>query len=261
MTQQLSAQDYRNATQPVWCPGCGDFGVLKGFTRAFAELGIPNEKVAVISGIGCSSRISGYFNTYGFNTVHGRSLPISSGLKLARPDLTVIATGGDGDAFAIGIGHIPHAIRRNVDMTYFVMDNSIYGLTKGQASPTTRPETRREKNLAGIEELPIDPVMFVLSSQAKFVARTHAGDMAHMTKMLTAAIQYPGFAFIHCLSTCITYQGKPFRDNVAENAHFLPESYNPHSLDEAFKIARTDPWAMGIIYSEPHAETPHEPVE
>lgn len=240
--------EYRNECRPVWCTGCGDYGVLKSFTRAFAELGLPNEQIAIISGIGCSSRLPGYCATYGFNSVHGRSLPIATGLKVARPELTVIACGGDGDAFAIGIGHIPHAIRRNPDMTYFVMDNSIYGLTKGQASPTTSREFKTRMGLAGGDETPLNPALFVLSNGAGFVARTQAGDMAHMAKMLAEAVRYPGFAFIHCLSVCVTYQGKQFQDQLDRDAHMLPADYDPTDEAAAFNIARRDPWALGVIY-------------
>lgn len=243
--------EYRNACHPVWCTGCGDYGVLKGFTRAFAELGLPNERIAIISGIGCSSRLPGYCETYGFNSVHGRSLPIATGLKVARPDLTVIACGGDGDAFAIGIGHIPHAIRRNPDLTYFVMDNSIYGLTKGQASPTTSQEFKAQRGLAACDETPLNPVLFVLSNGAGFVARTQAGNMPHMTAMLAQAIRYPGFAFIHCLSVCVTYQGRAFQDQLERDVHDLPAGYNPADPTAAFDVARTDPWAMGVIYQRP----------
>lgn len=258
------AIEYRNTSNPVWCPGCGDYGVLKGFTRAFAELGLNNEQIAVISGIGCSSRISGYFEAYGFNTVHGRSLPIATGLKVGRPELTVIACGGDGDAFAIGIGHIPHAIRRNIDLTYFVMDNSIYGLTKGQASPTTLRDTKERKGLLGLEETPVNPVLFTLSSGAKFVARTHAANMAHMSEMISQAIRYPGFAFIHCLSTCVTYQGKDYKEAIDQNAHMLPDDHDPTNACAAFEVARKDPWAMGVIYRETLGEDfehQMEPVE
>lgn len=243
------AIEYRNECNPVWCKGCGDYGVLKSFTRAFADLELPNERIAMISGIGCSSRIPGYTATYGFNTVHGRPLPIATGLKTARPDMTVVACSGDGDAFAIGIGHIPHAVRRNPDLTYFVMDNSIYGLTKGQASPTTSQVYKHTKGLLGENEPPINPVLFLLSSGAGFVARTHAGDMAHMTEMIKQAVRYPGFAFVHCLSVCVTYQGKPFQDAIEKNFHMLPETYNPSSESTAYLVAREDPWAMGVIYN------------
>lgn len=257
---QRKAIEYRNEIHPVWCTGCGDYGVLKSFTRAFAKLGLSNERIAVISGIGCSSRLPGYCETYGFNTVHGRSLPIATGLKTARPDLTVVACGGDGDAFAIGIGHIPHVIRRNPDLTYFVMDNSIYGLTKGQASPTTSTELKKMRGLPGAEEIPVNPDLFVLSCGAGFVARTQAGDMGHMTDMLTQAIQYPGFAFIHCLSVCVTYQGREFQTGLEQKIHSLPEGYNPGNIDSAFQIARNDPWALGVIYRRPPEESQFSPV-
>jgi len=239
--------EYRNEINPVWCTGCGDYGVLKSFTRAFAKLNLKNEEIAIISGIGCSSRLPGYCATYGFNTVHGRALPIATGLKVARPDLTVVACGGDGDAFAIGGGHISHAVRRNVNITYFVMDNSIYGLTKGQASPTTTREFKEKEGLLGVEEIPVNPVLTVLSAGAGFVARTHAGDMNHMAEMLMEAIRYPGFSFVHCYSVCVTYQGKPFQEFLEQKMHPLPVENSPSDLDKAFRVAREDPWAMGII--------------
>lgn len=262
---EKSPIDYRNEAQPVWCTGCGDYGVLKSFTRAFAKLGLKNEEIALISGIGCSSRLPGYCATYGFNSVHGRPLPIATGLKTARPELTVIACSGDGDAFAIGAGHIPHAIRRNPDITYFVMDNSIYGLTKGQASPTTSRELKELKGLTGPQELPLNPLLYVLASGAGFVARTQAGDMKHMTEMLVEALRYPGFSFIHCLSVCVTYQGRAFQEDLEKRIHFLPADYNKENEDAAYQIARNDPWALGVIYRRPQTmeETRQgmEPVE
>ena len=132
--------DYKSDVKPIWCPGCGDYHVLMSFGRAFAQLGLPPEQIAVISGIGCSSRIPAYTNCYGFHGVHGRSLALAAGLKVTRPDLTVVVASGDGDGYSIGGNHFLHACRRNVDMTYVVMDNHIYGMTKGQPSPTTEPE-------------------------------------------------------------------------------------------------------------------------
>jgi len=132
--------DYKSDVKPIWCPGCGDYHVLMSFGRAFAQLGLPPEKIAVISGIGCSSRIPAYTNCYGFHGVHGRSLALAAGLKVTRPDLTVVVASGDGDGYSIGGNHFLHACRRNIDMTYVVMDNHIYGMTKGQPSPTTEPE-------------------------------------------------------------------------------------------------------------------------
>ncbi|MBT5192066.1 MAG: 2-oxoacid:ferredoxin oxidoreductase subunit beta, partial [Rhodospirillaceae bacterium] len=136
----LTARDYKSELKPVWCPGCGDFSVLMAITKAMADVGRRPEEIAVISGIGCSSRVPAYTNCYGFHGVHGRALPLATGLKLSRPDLLVIAAGGDGDGYSIGGNHFLHACRRNVDLTYIVMDNQVYGMTKGQPSPTTPPE-------------------------------------------------------------------------------------------------------------------------
>ena len=137
-TCEFQPKDYKSDLKPIWCPGCGDFGVVQGIYRALAAIGRPPHEIAFVSGIGCSSRIPGYTTAYGFNSVHGRALPIAQGIKLANPDLLVLAAGGDGDGFSIGGGHIAHLIRRNMDITYIVMDNQIYGLTKGQLSPTSQ---------------------------------------------------------------------------------------------------------------------------
>ena len=131
-TVKFEAKDYKSELKPIWCPGCGDFGVLQGLYRALSAIGRPPHEVAFISGIGCSSRIPGYTTAYGFNSVHGRSLPIAQGVKLANPELLVVVAGGDGDGFSIGGGHVAHAVRRNINITYLVMDNQVYGLTKGQ---------------------------------------------------------------------------------------------------------------------------------
>ena len=138
-------KDFRNNVKPNWCPGCGDFSVQAAIQRAAANVGLEPESLAIVSGIGCSGRISGYINAYGFHGIHGRSLPIAQGVKMANRDLTVIASGGDGDGFAIGMGHTIHAIRRNIDITYIVMDNQIYGLTKGQTSPRSAEGFQNEK--------------------------------------------------------------------------------------------------------------------
>ena len=137
MKQSYDAKDYKSELKPIWCPGCGDYGVLSALYKALASIGRPPEEIAFVSGIGCSSRIPGYTTAYGFNTVHGRALPIAQGIKIANPELLVLVAGGDGDGFSIGGGHVAHAIRRNIDLTYLVMDNQIYGLTKGQLSPTS----------------------------------------------------------------------------------------------------------------------------
>jgi 2-oxoglutarate ferredoxin oxidoreductase subunit beta len=250
-TEELKSKDYRSQLDPVWCKGCGDFGVLKSFTNAFSELKLPKEKIAVVTGIGCSSRLSGYFDTYGFNSVHGRALPIATGLKVARPDMTVLVAGGDGDGFSIGGGHIPHAVRRNTDMTYLVMDNQIYGLTKGQSSPTTPIDLKEQRNLGGPQDAPMNPMLMVFSYGAKFLARVHASNVRLMTDILKEAIEYPGFSFIHSISSCVTYIGRDRQDEIRKNSFMLSErGHNPQDYEQAFHVAKNDPYAMGVIYKE-----------
>ena len=252
----MKPKDYRSDLEPVWCSGCGDFGVLKGLTQALSDLEIPNEKLAVISGIGCSSRLPGYTRSYAFNSIHGRALPIASGLKLARPDLTVLVVGGDGDGFSIGLGHLPHAIRRDVRLTYAVLDNGIYGLTKGQASPTSAQDFKRTRGLAGPDERPLNPVLLVLSSGAGFVARTHAGNMPHLRQMFRAALEYPGFAFVHVLAGCVTYQKPAYAEEIYRRCDPLPESHDPADFDAAMAAARGERFQLGVLYRRPPGERP-----
>jgi len=247
----MKAKDFRSSLEPVWCTGCGDFGVLKGLTSALADLEIAPERLAIISGIGCSSRLPGYTRSYAFNSIHGRSLPIATGLKLSRPEITTIVVGGDGDGFSIGLGHIPHAVRRNVDLTYAVLDNGIYGLTKGQASPTSTEEFKRDRGLAGVEERPLNPVLLVLASGCGFVARTHAGNLPHLREMFRAAIEYRGFSFLHVLAGCVTYQGPSYAETIYQRCDMLPADYDPTDLSRAMEIVRQERFALGVIYRRP----------
>jgi len=249
----LKAKDYRTDLQPVWCTGCGDFGVLKGLTQALADLQIEPEKLAVISGIGCSSRLPGYVKAYSFNSIHGRALPIATGLKTARPELTTIVVGGDGDGFSIGLGHIPHAVRRNTNLTYIVMDNGIYGLTKGQASPTTDMDSKKSRGLAGADDQPLNPVLLVLSAGCGFVARTHAGNMPHLRAMFREAVEYPGFAFVHVLAGCVTYQPRGYADELLKRSFELPAGYDASSLEQAMGSAHDVRFALGVLYKRPVA--------
>jgi 2-oxoglutarate ferredoxin oxidoreductase subunit beta len=247
----MKAKDFRSGLEPVWCSGCGDYGVLKGLTQALADLEIAPERLSVISGIGCSSRLPGYTRSYAFNSIHGRALPIASGLKLSRPDITTIVVGGDGDGFSIGLGHIPHTVRRNVDLTYAVLDNGLYGLTKGQSSPTSTEDFKRERGLAGAEERPLNPALLVLSSGCGFVARTHAGNLPHLREMFREAIRYRGFAFVHVLAGCVTYQGPSYAATIYERCDMLPADYDPGDLDRALQMVRGERFALGVIYRRP----------
>jgi 2-oxoglutarate ferredoxin oxidoreductase subunit beta len=198
-------KDFRSDLKPIWCPGCGDFGVLQAIYRALAAVGRPPHEVAFVSGIGCSSRIPGYTTAYGFNSVHGRALPIAQGIKLANPDLLVLVAGGDGDGFSIGGGHVPHAIRRNMDLTYIVMDNQIYGLTKGQLSPTSPRGLITVTSEYGSFEEPVNPLLYVLAYGANFVAQGTPADLPGLAEVIEEAIRYPGFAFVNIESPCVTY--------------------------------------------------------
>lgn len=208
MNQIASAKpkDYKSAVKPIWCPGCGHFSVLNAITKAFAGLGIDKDDTVLVSGIGCSSRLPAYVDSYGFHGVHGRGLAIAQGLKVARPDLTVIALGGDGDGFSIGGNHFIHACRRNVNLTYIAMDNEVYGMTKGQASPTTAADWDHSKLTPhGPGVRPFKPAALALASGAPWIARGYSGNPNQMARLIAEAIEHPGFSFVHVLSQCITF--------------------------------------------------------
>jgi len=250
--QDYGIKDYKSDTKPIWCPGCGDFGVLSALYNALSDMNIPPEDVAVISGIGCSSRLPGYMATYGFNSVHGRILPIATGVKMANPDITVVGTGGDGDGFSIGMGHVPHAVRRNVDMTYIVMDNEIYGLTKGQLSPTAHTGDVTKTSIYGSVERPVEPVRFMLNIGTSFVARVNAGNPKHMADIIVQGIEHKGFSFINALSPCRTWRGIDQKKQINQMAHYLEESeHDPTDLSKAMDLADGNGQIpMGVLYKE-----------
>ncbi|MCF7803974.1 MAG: 2-oxoacid:ferredoxin oxidoreductase subunit beta [Candidatus Marinimicrobia bacterium] len=249
---QFEAKDYKSETRPIWCPGCGDYSVLASLYQAFAELNIPPHMIAVISGIGCSSRLPGYVATYGFNSVHGRILPIATGVKMANPEITVVGTGGDGDGFSIGMGHVPHAARRNVDMTYIVMDNEIYGLTKGQLSPTAHVGDVTKTSVYGSVERPVEPVDMMINVGASFVARANAGDPKQLGDLIVQAIQHKGFAFIDALSPCRTFRGLDQKKFINEHTFKVEEEeHDPSDKQKALAIAaREDGISTGLLYRE-----------
>jgi 2-oxoglutarate/2-oxoacid ferredoxin oxidoreductase subunit beta len=202
---QLTIADLKGKVDPDWCPGCGDFGVLAAIQKALVELRIPTHDVVTISGIGCSSNLPGYINTYGMHTLHGRALAVATGLKLANHELTVLVTGGDGDGFGIGGNHFVHCMRRNVDLLYIVMDNQIYGLTTGQTSPTSRLGMKTKSMPFGNIEAPVNPISLALAAGATFVARGFSGEQKHLTELIKQGIQHQGFSFLDVFSPCVTY--------------------------------------------------------
>ncbi len=196
----FSPNDYKSKLKPVWCAGCGDFAVLNSVYRALAELQCGAHDTVIVSGIGCSSRLPGYVETYGFNSLHGRALPIATGVKLASPKLTVIAVGGDGDGIAIGGNHFLHTARRNVDIAYFMMDNEIYGLTKGQAGPTTPSGDKTKSTTYGNPYPTVDPCALAIAVGASWVGRAFSGDVKGTTDLMKRAIRHRGFAFLNIIS-------------------------------------------------------------
>ncbi|MDJ0949199.1 MAG: 2-oxoacid:ferredoxin oxidoreductase subunit beta [Alphaproteobacteria bacterium] len=240
------ASDFKSDIKPVWCPGCGDYHVLLSFGKALAELALKPEEIAVISGIGCSSRIPAYTNCYGFHGVHGRGLALATGLKVARPELTVIATGGDGDGFSIGGNHFLHACRRNVDITYVVMDNRIYGMTKGQPSPTTEPDFDSALSPGGTGLRPFHPLVIALASGANFVARGFSGDVNGTARLIFEAIRHPGFSFVEILSPCVTF--RPDERNWKNMVHGAPVDPTDDPARAARRIMTDDGFNTGILY-------------
>jgi 2-oxoglutarate ferredoxin oxidoreductase subunit beta len=201
-----AAKDFRSSAHPVWCPGCGDYGVLAGLQRALALHGRPPHEVVLVSGIGCSSRLPAYTTCYGFHGVHGRALPFAAGLKIARPDLEVLAVGGDGDGYSIGGNHFIHACRRNIDMVYLVMDNRVYAMTKGQPSPTTERDWDSEIAPGGTQIPPFNPLGLALAAGATFVARGFAGRPDELADLILDGMRWPGFSFIEVLSPCVVFR-------------------------------------------------------
>lgn len=197
--------DFKGRVDPDWCVGCGDFGVLNSLRRACLELELNPHEILTISGIGCSSNFPGYFNSYGMHTLHGRALAVATGAKMGNHELTVIVTGGDGDGYGIGGNHFTHTARRNVDLTYIVMDNQIYGLTTGQVSPTSSLDMKTKSTPFGSVEAPINPIASAIINGATFVARGFSGDIKQLTSLMTQAIQHKGFALLSVFSPCVTF--------------------------------------------------------
>jgi 2-oxoglutarate ferredoxin oxidoreductase subunit beta len=247
--------DYKSDISPIWCPGCGDYHVLLSLTRAFADLQVLPENLAVVSGIGCSSRIPAYTNCYGFHGVHGRSLAAAAGLKVMRPDLTVIVASGDGDGYSIGGNHFLHACRRNVDLTYIVMDNHIYGMTKGQPSPTTEPDFDTALSPGGTGLRPFNPLAIALASGANFVARCFSGNIVETASTIVEAVRHPGFSFVEIISPCVTY--RPDQKEWKNRVRPAPVATTDDASRAARRLMSDDGFNVGILYRG--ARAPYAP--
>ena len=254
-------QDYSNGIEPTWCKGCGDFSVLRSLQVAAAELEIPRENLMVVSGIGCSGRISGYMDSYSFHGVHGRVLPIAQGIKLANNDLTVIAAGGDGDGFAIGAGHFIHGTKRNINMTYIVMNNQIYGLTKGHTSPVSEQGFKTPSTPKGSEDLPLQPGLMSLAAGATFLAQGFSGYQEELIEVIKKGIEHKGFSFINIFSPCITFNKTNtyqwFRKHLTSVSE--EEEYNQGDYQGAMKkLLETKGLVTGVLYENKDREKKDE---
>lgn len=253
------------ADHPTWCPGCGDFAVLASFFNVVQKLGIPHEKIVCVAGIGCSSRFPYFVNAHGIHFIHGRALPLATGISLSRPDLHVFVFGGDGDGYSIGGNHLNHAARKNVNLSYVVMDNQVYGLTKNQTSPTTPIGRRSKTDPRGSVDVPINPMAQLVASGATFIARTHAVQVKHMNEMFERAILHPGFAVVETLSECTMFYPGAFDDGIPRKGgsfELVDEtSRDMTSTAEAMALAEetehAPPGKFGV-YLEAHRPTKNE---
>jgi len=249
--QESKVFSIRSPNLPTWCPGCGYFGIHQGLNHAIERLALPHHKVVTVSGIGCAGRYPFFTDTYGLHTVHGRTLPVSTGVKLANPELTVFAVGGDGDGLAIGGAHFPHIARRNIDVNYLLFDNSIYGLTKGQPSPSSPTGFKTKASPQGNTDPPLNATLLALSYGAGFVARLFAGDPEGIAAALMEGIRHKGFSFFHLYTSCVTFD-KSYKtwDHLKEWVHPLPEGYDPSDRKKAIAHVLDDDFSLGIIFKK-----------
>ena len=245
------AADFQLNVKQNWCPGCGDFSVQAAIQRALGNLGRAPHEVVIVSGIGCSSRLPGYINAYGFHSIHGRSLPLAQGVKLANPALTVLACGGDGDGFAIGLGHTIHAMRRDLDITYIVMDNHVYGLTKGQVSPRSGRGFVTKTSPDGSAETPVSALELALSAGAGFVAQGFSKELNELASLIEAGIRHVGFSFINVFSPCVTFNKVNTYDWYSQRLQKIDDltGYNRHDRMAAMqRVMETEGLITGLIY-------------
>ncbi|MEM4066159.1 MAG: thiamine pyrophosphate-dependent enzyme [Candidatus Micrarchaeaceae archaeon] len=256
MAGTFNLTEYESSVKPIFCPGCGDFGVRAALLKAMHDLQLDPSSTVVVSGIGCSSSMPHTLKTYGIHGIHGRLLPIAEGLKLANKDLTVIGTGGDGDGYGIGISHLIHAARRNIDITYIVMNNQIYGLTTGQASPTSLFGHKTKSTPFGVIEEPINPIAISIIAGATYVARGFSGDPTHLAALIEGGIRHRGFAIIDVLSPCVTFNHLNTYDWFRQRVYKIESSHDPADKGKALALAlefdnqHTEKIPIGLFYEE-----------
>lgn len=248
------AQDekqFNTVAQPDWCPGCGNFGIQVAMKKAFASLDLDPDRIAVISDIGCSGKMPHWLNTYGLHSLHGRAVAAASGVKFANRDLHVVVTVGDGGAYGIGLNHLIQAIRRNIDLTVLVHNNMVYGLTKGQMTPTSRKGFKTPSSPFGAVEEPLNPVAIALAAGGSFVARGYAGDVTHLSMLIGEGIKHRGCALIDIFQPCVTFNKEQSYAYYLKKLYKLEEEsgYDRGNWEAAMQKARQDDrWPVGVFY-------------
>lgn len=263
----IELKDLNTTARPTWCPGCGNFGIWNALKRAMIEYGCPKDDTVIVGGVGCSGKIPHWVNTYGFHGLHGRTLPVATGIKLANQKLNVIAEGGDGDGYDEGMSHLIHACRRNVNITYVVHNNQVFGLTKGQTSPTSDPGYCSATSPWGSREMPINPLALTISAHATFVARGFAADMPHLVTLLKAAMEHEGFAIVDILQPCVTFNHINTYDWYNKRIYKIgpnEKGRGQHdSSDRADALKRSLEWGdegipIGVLYEEKRHSFGHD---
>jgi len=248
----VTRDDYKGSIPPTWCRGCGDYGILTALTRALVEQNIPPHELIVVTGIGCGSKLPQYARMNGFHTLHGRPWPIAQGIKMANLDMRVVLVHGDGDGYGEGLGHFVHAIRRNPHVTELVQNNKIYGLTKGQFSPTSERGKRTSTTPIGSTEHPAQPLALAITHGANFVARGYPGDISHLVWLIGEALQWPGYALVDILQPCVSFNRERAYDYYRERVYKLEddEAYDPANRTQAWERAQEwgDRIPTGIFY-------------
>lgn len=247
----VSLKDFKGLT-PAWCPGCGNFAILKAFNEAMVELNINPHEIVIVSGIGQAGKFPHYTKCNTFNGLHGRTLPVATGIKLVNPHLKVIAVAGDGDCYGEGGNHLIHALRRNVDIKLFVHNNQIYGLTKGQASPTSMKGMKTKTQPFGVASEPLNPLLLAIALDGSFVARGYAGKVEHLKTLIKEAILHKGFALLDILQPCVTFNKINTYEWYNQRVYFLDSSYDPTNKALAFEKAMEwgDKIPLGIFYKK-----------
>lgn len=249
-----SPRDYKNTIVANWCPGCGDYGIQNAISAVCAKKGWANEDITLISGIGCSSRIGGYQYCYGAHTTHGRALPFAQGIKCANKDQHMIVCSGDGDSYAIGLGHAMHAIKRNMDITYLVFDNQVYGLTKGQTSPASDKGFVTKTTPDGNPLTPLDAPAMALAAGATFVAQAYAIDSKTMINVIERAVDHKGFSYVNIFTPCVTFNHlntvQWYNEHLVKMEDVAPD-HDPSSKAAAYRLlGETNSLVTGVIYEE-----------